>query len=128
MAALAFVGAAVGLPRVQDPGEHGLGLLALFDEEVEIRPHGLRLLDAGGQLDFLLQLRGDGGGGLVEELGQLEAGEGNVPHVGVLGRLQQPLQLLGAQVHAPGQGGGHGFGIVHRFLLPMSVKFITLTV
>ena len=126
--ALALVGSAVGFARVQDLREQGLGLLPLLDEEVQVRPHSLRLLDARGQDQLLLQLRGDGGGGLPQDLGQLEAGEGQVAHAGILGRLQQPFQLLYGQVHAPLQGGGHSVRIVHRVLLPMAFKFITLVV
>ena len=53
--ALALVGTAVGFPRVQDLCEHVLGLLPLLDEEVEIGPHSLRLLDARGQDQLLLK-------------------------------------------------------------------------
>ena len=123
--ALPLVGTAVGFPRVQDLCEHVLGLLPLLDEEVEVGPHGLRLLDARGQDQLLLQLPGDGGGGLPKDLGELEAGEGDVAHAGVLGGLQQAQKLLQGQVHAPLQGGGHGVRIVHRVLLPMWLGFIT---
>ena len=121
----ALVVAAVGLARVQHLRKDHLGLLPLLNEKVEVRPHGLRLLDARGQAELLLQLRGDGVGGLSQDLGELEAGEGDIPHAGVLGRLQQAQKLLLIQAHQFTERGGHGFGVVHRVLLPLTLEFTT---